>query len=76
MDREVFYTRLAEILHTSPEEFAAGGRRIPEEMDSVVLLDIMALVDELTGVALSPDALKKAASADEILELAESSAAR
>jgi len=40
-------------------------------MDSVVLLDIMALVDELTGVALSPDALKKAKSADEILALAQ-----
>ena len=71
MDRDVFYTRLAAVLQTSPEEFAAGGRRLPEEMDSVVLLDIMALVDELTGVALSPDALKRAKSADEILELAQ-----
>jgi hypothetical protein len=68
MEREVFYTRLAEILEQRPEEFAAGGRQLPEEPDSLVLLGIMALVDEM-GVTLSPDALKRARSADDLLEL-------
>lgn len=76
MDRELFYTRLAEILQVSPDDFAAGGRRLPEEPDSVILLDIMAMVDEMTGVTLSPDALKSARSADAILDLVESSVAQ
>ncbi len=75
MDRELFYTRLAAILQVPAEQFAAGGRRLPDVPDSVILLDIMALVDELTGVALSPEALKQARSADDILEMAESSSA-
>ena len=76
MDRELFYTRLAEILQVPPDQFAAGGRRLPEDPDSVVLLDIMALVDEMCGVTLSPEALKRAESADSIVEIIESSSAR
>ncbi len=73
MDRELFYTRLAAILQVSPEQFAAGGRRLPYEPESVVLLEIMALVDEMTGVILSPDAFKGTKSADDILDLVASS---
>jgi acyl carrier protein len=73
MDRELFYTRLSEILEVSPEQFTAGGRRLPDEPDSVVLLEIMALVDEMTGVTLSPDAFKGTKSADDIVELVASS---
>lgn len=68
MEREVFYTRLAEILEQRPEEFAAAGRRLPEEPDSLILLGIMALVDEM-GVTLSPEQLKQARSADDLLEM-------
>ena len=75
MDRELFYTRLAEILQVPPDQFAAGGRSLPDDPDSVILLDIMALVDEMTGVTLSPEALKRAKSADSILEMAESGTA-
>ena len=76
VDRELFFRRVAEILQVSSQQFEAGGRRLPEDPDSVVLLDLMALVDELTGVALSPDALKSAKTADAILELTESSVAQ
>jgi len=76
MDKELFYSRLAEILQMPAEEFAAGGRRLPEEPESVVVLDIMALVDEMTGVTLSPEAIKSAQTADALLDLVESSAAR
>lgn len=69
MDRELFYTRLAAILQVSPEQFAAGGRRVPDEPESVVLLEIMALVDEMSGVILPPDAFKGTKSADDILDL-------
>jgi acyl carrier protein len=74
MDREAFYVRLAEILQVSPDDFAAGGRRLPEDPDSVILLDIMAMVDEMSGVTLSPEALKGAKTADAIVEMAESNA--
>jgi acyl carrier protein len=70
MDRELFYSRLAEILQVPADQFAASGRQLPAEPDSVILLDIMALVDEMTGVTLSPEALKGAKTADGILELA------
>jgi acyl carrier protein len=68
MEREVFYTRLAEILEQRPEEFAAAGRRLPDDPDSLVLLGIMALMDEM-GVTLSPAELKQAHSADDLLEI-------
>ena len=71
MDRDSFYKRVAAILHQSPDDFIRDGGRIPEDPDSVVLLDIMALVDEAFGVTLSPETLKSAASADAILRLVE-----
>jgi acyl carrier protein len=76
MDRELFYRRLSEILEISPEQFAAEGRRLQDTPDSVVLLEIMALVDEMSGVTLTPEALTSARSADAIIELAVNCAAQ
>lgn len=69
MDRPQFCRRLAAVLEKSPSDFEASGGALPEEMDSLQLLDIMALVDEMFGVALSPEALKGAKSASDVLDL-------
>ena len=69
MDRDAFYKRVAAILQQTPDDFSRDGGRLPEDPDSVVLLDIMALVHDAYGVTLSPETLKSAASADALLRL-------
>jgi len=57
------------VLQQSSEQFESNGAVLPEDMESIVVIDIMALVDEMFGVTLSPDAIQRAKTADEILEL-------
>jgi hypothetical protein len=68
MEREAFLARVAEIMSVSPAEFVRDGGPLPPELDSVIVLDIMALVDEAFGVTLSPEELGRAGSAAAIFE--------
>jgi len=70
MNREAFLARVAEIVGVSPAEFVQNGGPLPPDLDSVVVLDIMALVDEAYGVTLSPETLTAAGSASAILDAA------
>lgn len=64
-----FLARLAQLMQIDLDAIGAAYELKPGVMDSMLVLEVIALIDETYGVTLQADALMKCRSVGEILGL-------
>jgi acyl carrier protein len=70
MDTQLFFERMAEILEVPPGAVSADFRLAEGQWDSVAVMSTIALIDELSGAAVSGEQMNACATVGDLLELA------
>jgi acyl carrier protein len=73
MDAQLFYARMAEILEVPPGAVSPDFHLAEGQWDSVAVMSTIALIDELSGAAVSGEQMNACATAGDLLELAQAS---